>query len=74
MTDGDALKEHTKQIEELFGLYRDLGDRPMAAPTGDGNNEQASGEFDMSRMRDFASKLPPDNTIKRIEALEKMMA
>lgn len=31
-------------------------------------------EFDTSVLRDYASKLPPDNTIKRIEALEQMVA
>ena len=57
IVDKELIDQHTKDIDELRN-------RPQVEMSGDG--------FDMNAMYNlFASKNPPDNTIKRIEALEK---
>jgi len=53
---------------QLFSMFKDFSGKPVPAPSS------APAEFDMNNLRDYASKLAPDNTIKRIEALEKMVA
>ena len=56
-TDKDLIDQHTKEIEELKN-------RAPVTSGGDG--------VDMNQMMNlFACKSPPDNTIKRIEALEE---
>jgi len=58
----ELIDQHTKEIDELKNKA------PVAMP-------EIKGDFDMGElMKIFASKTPPDNTIKRIEALEDQMA
>jgi polyhydroxyalkanoate synthesis regulator phasin len=58
--DKEIIDEHTKQIEALMNRA------PMPEVSGDGP--------DMSQLMNiFASKTPPDNTIKRIEELENQI-
>ena len=62
ITDKEVIDQHQKDIDELRN-------RPQIAPSsGDGG-------FDINQLMDiFAAKSPPDNTIKRIEELERQMA
>jgi len=61
LIDKELIDEHTKEIEMLKN-------RPIG---GGGSGEGV----DMNALYNiFASKSPPDNTIKRIEALEKQVA
>lgn len=58
----ELIDEHTKEIEEL----KNRAPVEMPEIKGDG--------LDMAQLMNmFASKNPPDNTIKRIEELEKQV-
>ena len=60
IADKELIDEHTAAIDELRN-------RPIGGGGGDG--------VDMNALYNvFASKNPPDNTIKRIEALEAKVA
>lgn len=67
LTDNDLLGTHTQQIEHLMSLLAELSGRPVATIV---ETKTGSGPDMESLKAIFASKLPPDNTIKRIEALE----
>lgn len=70
LTDNDLLGTHTQQIEHLMSLLAELSGRPVATSTTIVETKTGSGPDMESLKAIFASKLPPDNTIKRIEALE----
>ena len=65
LLDKEIIDQHTKEIEELKN--KPAFEMPEMPDVGDG--------LDMGQlMKIFASKSPPDNTINRIEALEKLVA
>jgi hypothetical protein len=53
-----------------MSLLAELSGRPVATSTTIVETKTGSGPDMESLKAIFASKLPPDNTIKRIEALE----
>ena len=62
--DKEIIDEHTKELEALKNKAPIMN---LPEVKGDG--------LDMAQMMElFASKSPPDNTINRIEALEKQIA
>ena len=67
----DTFEEQQEQIDELKKKLEELGNmappEPINIPTG--------GDIDMNALNSiFARKTPPENTIKRIEELEKRLA
>ncbi len=63
------IDRHSKEIQDLKNAAFKASSTPKSVEAPKGN------DFDMDQLAElFASKGPPDNTITRLEALEKNMA
>lgn len=59
------------QIEQLFAMIKNIGGKEVPIVHDTKIIKQGADMDELLTV--FASKLPPDNTIKRIEALEKLV-